>query len=57
MRRAGDVCFSQVFRDRDGELSCGFTFLGILHCDVFCGPFFPAKVHYETSLIEISEGL
>lgn len=57
MRRAGDVCFSQVFRDRDGELSCGFTFMGILHCDVFCGPFFPAKVHYETSLIEISEGL
>ena len=25
MRRAGDVCFSQVFRDRDGELSNIFS--------------------------------
>ncbi|KAE9458963.1 hypothetical protein C3L33_09123, partial [Rhododendron williamsianum] len=28
MRRAGDVCFSQVFRDRDGGGGRGFTGLG-----------------------------
>ena len=57
MRRAGDVCFSQVFRDRDGKLNypltCCILFDGfdLLNLKVFLLDFWQVELSFNFAMV------